>query len=163
MRKAFTLIEILIVVAIIIIFTSLTIVFFGPGRQNLALIRSAHKLSQDIRKVSEMALSSKEFQGFVPKKYGLYLEKNSNYYILFADIDGENDYDDGEEIEEVFLERKVKISYLSQDPLIITFEPPDPVIYISAGEEAKIDLSLETDPTKTISIKINIFGLVDID
>lgn len=158
MRKAFTLIEILTVTAIIIIFTSLTVVSFGPGRQTLALIRSAHKVAQDIRKVSEMALSAKEIQGTVPPKYGLYFEENSTSYIIFAD-DGDNVYESGEEIEEVPLESKVKI----RNSLTITFEPPDPTISISGGDEGTITLFLETDPSKQIEIKVNVFGLIDIN
>ncbi len=158
MRKAFTLIEILTVTAIIIIFTSLTVVSFGPGRQTLALIRSTHKVAQDIRKVSEMALSAKEIQGTVPPKYGLYFEENSTSYIIFAD-DGDNVYESGEEIEEVPLESKVKI----RNSLTITFEPPDPTISISGGDEGTITLFLETDPSKQIEIKVNVFGLIDIN
>lgn len=161
MKKAFTLIEILITIAIIIIFTTLTVVSFGPGRQNLALIRSAYKLSQDIRRTCEMALSSKEFQGSIPKKYGLYFERDSNSYILFVDMNGNNQYEEAEKIEEIFLESKVKISSLSFNPLTITFEPPDPLIFISGEDKAEIILSSEIGSSKVI--KINKFGLIDID
>jgi len=163
MRKAFTLIEILTVVTIIVILTSLTVVSFGPGRQTLALIRSAHKVAQDIRKVSEMALSAKEIQGAVPPKYGLYFELNSTSYIIFADNNGNNDYESGEEIEEIPLESKIKILELSTNPLVITFEPPDPLIYVSAGDRARITLSSEANPSKIINIIVNKLGLVDIE
>jgi len=116
-------------------------------------------LAQEIRVAGNMALSAKEFNNSVPSSYGLYFEKDAHSYILFAD-NGNNQYDAGEEVSEISLERKVKIS---SNTLTITFTPPDPTIYISSGGNGvSIELALENNPTKTRIITLNKAGLIEV-
>ena len=165
-KDSFTLIELLVVIAIIVILSTIVLANYRGGEEQYALQRSAHQLAQDIRKAEEMAMASKEFNGEIPQGgYGIYLVENSNSYILFADVDGEKDYDSGEEVgSPLELEKKVKICELSpSSSLFITFTPPDPTINISEERsEAKITLCLETDSSKTKIISVNKAGLIEI-
>lgn len=186
--KGFTLLEITVVVAIIILLSTIFVINYQGGEKQFVLKRSTHKLAQDLRAVQEMAMSSQETppglglpETFPKGGYGIYFEKNSNSYILFADCDGESDYDSwgsnscenaatgegnslNEKIEEFFLEEEIYISGLSsgENSLIVTFFPPEPIINIyPVADWASITLSFNGQYQKTVIIYAN--GLIDID
>ena len=162
MSKAFTLVELLVTVGIIILLTALILPDYRAGERQFALQRSAHKLAQDLRRAQEMAMSAKEFPG-APATFkgahGVKFQNNSSDYILFADLDNDQVYDSGEVIETLPLEKKVKISNLSPaSPLTISFTPPDPQVNINPSDSsATITL---TNNGQTKSIKVNKAGLI---
>lgn len=190
MKKAFTLIEITVVVTIIIFLALIFIVSYRGGEKEFALIRSANKLGQDLRAVQGMAMAGQktapEFgsETFPPGGYGIYFEKNSNSYILFADCNDNDIYDEiggatsckeakeqgtpyPEKVKEFTFEEEVYISGFSTpgDSLVITFFPPDPEIIINGNPDinlASIVLTFE-DTDSVRSVKINKAGLIDID
>jgi len=182
MKKGFTLIEITVVVAIIIILASIFIANYREGEKQFALQRSAHQLAQDLRGVQEMAMAGQEFDNFFPAGgYGIYFEEGLNSYILFADCDGDGKYDESgdasncdpetadpdnpypEMIERVYLEDDIMVSSLSSDVgdiLEITFFPPDPIVtIIPPATSASIELSFNDFP---LTVTINKAGLIDI-
>ena len=182
-QKGFTLIEVLVSVFIVITLTTLVLANFEWGGYNFALERSLRGLSQQIRVVQEMALSSREVDGSVPKGgYGIYLEEtNLQKYILFADYEkggGELRTYGPEDtiIGEYFLEKDVLISglYFHSSPLNrlnVVFFPPDPKVYISSGNGvlagggpdffARIILSAANGATGSVSI--NGAGLIEVE
>jgi len=181
----FTLIEIIVVTGIIIFLSAIVLLNYRAGESQLALQRSVHKLAQDIRRAQEMAMSAKEITGPTGRRivpvggYGIFFRvlPNPPYYeiILFADCNNDQRYTLGkvcgtapnkfsEKIKNLNLESGVKMSNLSpSSPLHITFKPPDPAISISGGNLAVITLSLETDPTKTKTIRVNKAGLIYVE
>lgn len=181
--KAFTLIELLVVTFIIGILSAIVALNYRVGGEQLKLHRSAYKLAQDIRKAGEMAMSTKEFQGSVPPGYGIYLDAgNPNYcdgnepicYILYADTQppqGNEFYNPADdEVEIIYLEKGVKIEAIStpNNKIGINYKPPNPQIKIryTLADEIQllaITLSLESDPTKTKIIRVNIAGLVNVE
>ena len=93
MSKAFTLIELLVVVSIIVLMTALTLPNYRSGDNQLAIQRSAHKVSQDLRRAQEFGISVKEFNGSVPGGYGIYFDLDEpDRYIMFADLNGDQTY-----------------------------------------------------------------------
>ncbi len=187
-NAGFTLIEILTVVTMILIFTSIIVLDQREGSKQFSIQRSAHQLAQDLRKAENMAMtgqdSPKSFGEIFPRGgYGVYFEASSNSYILFCDCNDNGVYDVGaaalscasstegnpwpEKIEEVFLEPGVVLSNISPfSPLNITFFPPDPIITITPSfgsattSQAIATLTLES---RTRTIFINTVGLIDID
>ena len=190
--KGFTLLELTVVIAIIILLSGIVLTNYRVGEREYALLRSAYKLAQDLRQVEKMATASetlpsaifpsdKDNGGFPKGGYGIFFQNNSNSYILFADCDGDKEYDETgaalscaeatsdtpypEGIKELFLEEKIKISNLyPSSPFSITFFPPDPVIEIKSGglsyNSATITLTYDGE-IKTV--KINTVGLIEID
>jgi len=188
--RSFTLIEIAVVISIILILTAFTLPNFHNANAKFALDRSIYKLSQDLRIAEETAMSSETtpLDLFVSDKfpqggYGLYFQENSSSYILFADCDGDKQYDLAdhgaravscaeaktnkpypEKLKEISLESKIKIGTLSPkdagNSLAVTFFPPDPTITIyPAASIASITLIFGSR-TETTSINLN--GLIEI-
>ncbi len=165
-NEGFSIIEILAVMAIIVTISGIAIVNWRSGEKQYALQRAASKLSQDIRRAEELAMSTKQFQGQVPEGgYGVFFKvSEKDHYILFADLNNNNHYDPGLDglVEDIPLEKEIQISQLSpSSPLHITFTPPEPTVTITQdASEAQITLSIKTDPTKIKIIKLNKAGLV---
>jgi len=173
--KGFTIIELLAVVAIIILLSSLILPNYRLGEQKFALENAIVMLNRNLRSVEEMAMSSKQFHSIIPRGgYGIYAENGASSYIIFADCGVSPDYrytPTGSEcngfpelIETIDLGGQVYIAgLLPSTPLNILFTAPKPTVTISgSGSEAIITIALKTDSTKTKIININTVGLIEI-
>jgi type II secretory pathway pseudopilin PulG len=181
-KGGFTLLELTIISSILILLTSLFLADYRTGEREFSLLRSAHKVAQDLRGTQEKAMVGQKtpvtFGKIFPKGgYGIYFQEGQSSYILFADCDNDQEYDEvgaaiscaeanpttpyPEKIEELFLEKGVEILSLAPaSPLNITFFPPDPIITIKPSSNlAIIELVLGV---KTKNILINLVGLIDI-
>ncbi len=167
--KAVTLIEFLVVFSIVVIISSVVFANYQLGQSQLALSRASHKLSQDIRRASEMAMSVRSLaDGSVPSGYGIYIGQGSDNYIIYADVNGNNAYGSGDRaIETVYLEPAIQIESVSLIRISVNFQPPMPIVKLSGvgGEvsEATIVLSLIKDSSRKKVVKINNAGLVYVD
>ncbi len=115
MNRGFTLIELIVSVAIMAIVTTLgvmTFLDFGAGR----------KLKNDsavlVAKISELkikAFAGHQIDGTLPKAFGLIAQKSSpNEYLVYADNDGNCQYGAGDVlIEKMALSKGIYFSYLS--------------------------------------------------
>jgi len=186
-EAGFTLAELLIVITIVLFLFPMVITNYNRGEKQFSLYRSAHNLSQDLRDTQEMAMTGQLTpvgfgQSFPAGGYGLYFKANEDSYILFADCDGDNEYDSEgiaatcadatsvsgesypEKIQEFSMESGIFISNIVPlSPLTITFLPPTPIITINPqpfDNQAVISLKLN-GKTKTVSI--NTVGLIDVD
>jgi len=170
-RNGFTLVEILVVISIIVFLSVTVLANYQKNSQQLALSRSAYKLSQDIRRAGEMAMSAKEFQGAVPQGgYGIYLKLSwGNFYKLYADTNGNEKYDTSDgEVGTVYLEKGIILQNIFPSSLSINFKPPNPTVKIkteSGGDSslAIITLSLDSDSTKIKKVKVSAVGLTEIE
>ena len=165
----FTVVEILVVMALIAILSFVFIPSYHVYKEQLAVQRSANKLSQDIRLVMERAMSAlekTECSSLISTyRHGIYLtEDNPDKYILFADCNGNNQYDAADVLikEEVF-ETGVEICDLTPNFVNIVFEPPDPTIYINGSDTATIILRSKNYHDKQRTVTINKAGLIDVD
>lgn len=170
-QKAFTLVEIMVVISIVVFISATVMLNYRQSSQQLALSRSAYKLSQDIRKAGELAMSAKEFQGAIPSGgYGVYLKLSwGNYYKIYADTNGNEKYDTADgEVATVYLEEGIILQAISPSSLSINFKPPNPTIKIkteggSDSSTATITLSMSSDLTKTKKVKVNTAGLTEVE
>ncbi|MBI2411534.1 MAG: type II secretion system protein [Candidatus Kerfeldbacteria bacterium] len=93
-RAGFTIIELLIVIAIIGLLSSLVIFQFA-GSNNPNILRSAQSiLIEDIRTTMSWAQSGKRESttGTVPHGYGLVLYPGTDTYTIYADLNADNQY-----------------------------------------------------------------------
>ena len=169
MNRAFTLIELLVVISIIVLLTVLMLPNYRSGDRQLALQRSAYQLAQDLRRTQEMAMSSKEFQGQVPPRYGIEFGKDRNYYILFADRNDNGRYEASDtEIERITLGKGVTIQDLftpaSKTRVFVAFKPPDPLTTIrDPGERSTLRIQLISADNQIKVVSVNVAGLISIE
>lgn len=173
-KRGFTLIEALVVIAIIGILSVTITANYSSMRYKFALLRSAHQLSQDIRRAQEMATSAKKYEptNQVPPGYGIYLIQGvgQTSYTLYADtspLQGNQQYDKGQDavVETFNLEEKVYIIDISSSTTVsINFKGPDPVTRIYNGSSnlnsVTITLALEHDSNITKEVTVNKVGLI---
>lgn len=164
MNRGFTLIEMLIVLAIIVIITGIVIFNTSFERQNSALLRSAQKLSLDLRRVQSFALSSKIFKtSGVPCGWGAHFNGvGSNSYVIFADLAlnqncSDRDFvratDGSEDFETINLESGITVSSLTSNLSDIVFTPPDPIVtFTPAQTSAGVTLINKNSTTRTITV-----------
>lgn len=190
--KGFTIIELIVVIAIIVTISAVVLADYRSGNDQLALQRSAHKLAQDLRRAQEMAMSSAEVGGSVPPGVGIVLHRifeNGTQYRMYADNNGNNRFDNLEEFgEPIPLERGVYIKEIRRETGMmpnpdshwgsINFRPPDPVVNIficvpqvvpCTGENfsgepwIRIILALRSDPNQTKTVRVNNIGLIYVE
>lgn len=97
LSKGITLIEIIVVIFIIVLFTMILIVDFPKIQKQFALSRVTYKMAQDFRKAQDLGLSGvplydKDKEQIAVKGYGIYIDTASpiTKYIIYADIPDEN-------------------------------------------------------------------------
>jgi len=92
-EKGVTLIEIIVVILVITLFSLILIADFPKIQKQMALSRVTYKLAQDLRKVQDLSLSGVKLKDSIGnpiavKGYGIYIDVgNPTKYIIYADID----------------------------------------------------------------------------
>jgi len=183
----FTLVELIVVVAVTSMLLVILISNFTKTRSQFALSRTAYKFAQDIRRVQGMALSTSQYrdsEGVLHQVegYGVYVDlANPKQYVMYADVDGNRFYDGSITdyvVETVNLEPGVVMSNLdSVDKASVDFLPPIPLTKIlwtsdCAGDpdpdcpdgllELTITFQSEIDPTQTKNAYVNNAGLAEV-
>lgn len=175
MKNGFTLIELIVSIALVVILSSVVFASFRGGEERLSLQRSTYTLLQDLRRTEEMALSGMEQGGVMPQGgYGVYFSDWQNkQYILFADKNGDCKKDSGEEIEIVKLPEKIEIggNSLRWNIMAVVFQPPDPTITIcsAAGPSTQTQVGIflrkkgDICPGDCKSVNVNVAGRIEIE
>lgn len=184
-NKGFTIIELLIVIAIIIVLPAIVVSNFPQIKNQFALSRSVYKLAQDIRIVQNMSLSSMSYKDSFNllrpvAGYGIYIDVNAlgnKKYILYADNSdsgsGNQQYDNLDYVVSVIDFRTSEqgviikeISHVYGNTASVNFGLQDGDVTISdinQGENSiSIVLGLEGDITKTRSVLVNTSGLIEV-
>ncbi len=166
--KGFTLIEVLIVLAIIVALAILVIAGYQEGRPRLAVDRASAGLASDLEIAKQRSISNVYYQengdNFFGENHGVLIDKNENKYYLTA-------YNkEGEKIirENVEIERVVDIFELSPDDggsLEIWFDKEETYFNgTKAGQEdvAEIVFLGKTDESIRKKVVIDYSGVIEI-
>lgn len=181
-NSGFTLAEMLVSVAVIVIVSAMSLVSFRSTNNNASSSMAAQKLASDIRMVQGWALSLKDFDNVTDAgSWGLYFGKNKDYYSFWIDVDGnhlcktncvaspgerQGDYIqvlNHLNITDIRLFNGVVSNSVSMGQ--ISFSPPEPVITICGVNSAscgKDKIEIELDNGANI-VTINKYGMVDVD
>jgi len=172
--RGFTLIETLIVIFIISLFSAAGVLGYTGYRQKANLRIAAQQVYSDIRDTQNLALATVRHNGDIPSGgYGLrFTTVDSASYIIFADDDGNYEYDaPDEKIEKKDLPSgieisEIKISGIATSPVDIVFFPPKPTVYInqnSASSPSTITLKIKgkSCPKECKNVIVNNVGVVE--
>ena len=175
MKKGFTLVELMVSVAVVGILSASVLIGWRPARAMFHLRHAAFQVAGDLRRTQQLSLSTHQFncQTLPPENYtgfGLYINTSTpTSYQVFENCSSDNHtWDSGETKETLYFPKGVIIQGLkkggtSVSSLSILFVPPNPDTYIdetSSGTEAEITL---TNGASTAVIKINNSGRIEIN
>ena len=169
-RSGFTLTELLVVVAIIAIVTGVLAANYYGGENRDQVINTSANLVRDLRVAQSNSLGTIRYDGLAPLGgWGIHLNKASSSYLLFADLNGNSIYDDGEAAttfggRAISLAGPVAIDSISTgDVLDITFSPTAPKAIIYNGINTSTDAEIifkESISNSTSSVLVNEAGLI---
>lgn len=179
-KKGYTLIEFLVTIFIILLLSSIFFLNYRSEEKNLALLRAAHKLANDIRRTQNMALQTEKCcGGIIPQGYGVYLNSEAEGYLIYADTypsGGNERYDSNRDfiVEQVSFEKGIYIREFKYSNITfpfsnwsINFKPPHPKINIqtqnSSYDELLIILALKNNPNRTKTVRVNNAGLISVE
>jgi len=172
----FTLIELIVSISIIAMMSGLFLTNYHSTNKTSELRMTAQKLASDLRLAQNYSLGSKEYGGNMPAGgWGVHLDRvaSPNSYIIFADSDGNKQYDSGEGDADkgglvVALPAGVSVKEINVsspiDFIDITFLPPDPMTNIWDGSNTHnlVDIILSEDSSNTTkTVEVNFFGLIE--
>ena len=175
-NNGFTLIELVVVMAIISIMSAVIISGYSGQRDSKALSLGESQVINDIRIAQSKSyniLSIDDGTNFPEGGYGIRFTEGSDKYIVFADLDSDGIYDGaGEKFEEIELPRNVKVSCLMKDgsacgvftDVDIVFQPPYGKVLINGDEKSGgnfIELEIEiTNGSNTKTIEVSSSRLI---
>lgn len=165
--NGFTMIEIVVILAIITALSVVVLFSFTGFNEGAAINRSVRELSLTLRRAQNMSLSVTQITiGIpaiprIPPAVGIMLVKNQSSYFLFADLEPrDNKYTDSSEKigNDEIMERNIKISSITDDKgteynsINIIFVAPEAVVLLS--NDIGTDLTKAIPPINTINIKL---------
>ncbi len=169
--KAFTLIEMIVVLGIMAFMSALLISNMHSGGESMDLTSEAQKLGGVVRQAQMMALSGKQFESSRPAYgYGVYVDSTS-YKLFVNDYDGPSYlYDDGGDtvVQSFSFLDDIEVTSpaepdppFSMVPFSIIFTPPLGDVY--ASTTLPLNISLTYMPTNlNRSLRITSYGEIDV-
>jgi prepilin-type N-terminal cleavage/methylation domain-containing protein len=175
-NKGFTMVEIMVVVAIILIFSSIMVANYRFGNQRLSLEMQTNQFAQNVRKMQSWSMSAHKVLNISQPGYGIFFDQNDpSKYYLYVDngydqpsgvIPGNGKYDSGfDTIQEIIVfSDGAKIQSCNPARASITFIPPDPSVKIVDGAGGLVDQTTisfaSQDSVLTHTVVINKAGLI---
>lgn len=123
----FTLIEILVVLFIISLVSSSVMVSYWGTQNQYYASKAVQRLTVDLRRAQNMALSGATQGAVVPKGYGIYTQ-TAGQYILFYNADADEEYTGSSVLMET---TALEGATLSPTGTSIYFSSPAPTTYIN--------------------------------
>ena len=163
-----SMIELLVVMFIISLISAVTLANYRGGQRKYILTQSTQRLSSDIRKAQNMALSGYDLAESY-RGYGVYIDKDVSYYIIYGDKNNNTTYQPSDDIiETIYLPDNIEIKSTSsvEGKIHIFFEPPQPVTYIdgdkTAGILRTVTLGLKNSSESKL-VRITTAGLIQVE
>ncbi len=179
MNKAFTLIEVLIMVMITSILAGIIITYSHVGEKQIALFRDQAQVISVLNKAKSLAIqmSSPEIMGEIDVcgygygvnvdfcGYGVHFENGGQTYLIFKDLKPscDNIYNggSGEKLEEYKLDSRLKFETSLEN---VKFIPPDPKTKLNDSDitEEIITIRTKESPRSDVKIKITNAGQITV-
>jgi len=172
-KKAFTLIEVMIVIGIVVILAAIGVVFRGSGNSQLALFTDQAKVVGVLTRAKSLALQKLKAGGTDNVcATGVYFSTSTaiNFMVIFKDLDEDKNLDNGcssngqydgdssnEMVDRIDLDRSVAFA---SAPETILFIPP----YLEASSSVPfpitIILHLVNNPVSQAKVEVGLGGAI---
>jgi prepilin-type N-terminal cleavage/methylation domain-containing protein len=166
-QAGFTMTELLVVIFIISLLTISVLISYRGSKREYSLKQATQQLISNLRRVQNMAMSGVDIS--VYNGYGIFAQKNDNYYIIYADANDDSTYQPTDTtIETIHLPDNVEINDTSplSNKIDVFFEPPEPTTYINSnsgiGVSGTITLKAKGS-SKTKTVTVTTAGLIQKD
>lgn len=190
--QSFSTVELLISISMILILTGMFLLNYRFQGEFRDLTDANHIILQKIRETQNLAISSSKLPSGcgagTPQSYGIHFTENNDFFDIFADKDGENDYDliggdctcDGvtptnECIKRIFIPATIQISDIKIDTGLpgesspgsgwVNFLLKDLSVKMNGEDKTNIEIKtcIKSDCSANIkTVIINNKGMVDI-
>jgi prepilin-type N-terminal cleavage/methylation domain-containing protein len=167
----FTIIELMVVFAIIVILAIYTVAAYSEAFPRLSLDRTVEGFISDVSNVKKKSSGSVAYlEGGEVKRfdYGIFFEKEKEEYIIFIDKNDNKEYNTGEEEKIIEAEKGVKICELSEhesNKLSLLFSE-DGTVYFN-GTEVTSDILITfcsvKKPEILTEVSINSNGVPEVE
>lgn len=97
-RNAFSLVELMVTIGIILIITSIVMVRYASFNSTTLLNNQAYEIALNLREAQVFAVSVRGEENQFRLSYGLHFDASSLQYYLFGDSNNNGRYNSGEEI-----------------------------------------------------------------
>lgn len=132
-QRGFSLVELLITIAIILIITTLVMIRYGSFNSTTLLKSQAYEVALNLREAQTYAVSVRGDASQFRNAYGIYFERDTQTYQLFYDADGNGVYSNNEALGDPYaLDERFEISGLcfescdgTTSSMNVTFTRPD--------------------------------------
>lgn len=165
-ESGFSITELLVVMFILSLLSSLVLAGYRAGQKKYALSQANQRLASDIREAQNMAISGVDLAGGY-YGYGIYAEPGSDFYRLYGDINGNSSFQVSDvTVKTVNLPENVRIKQTAPlgNKADVFFKSPDPDTYINgsaaAGQTAVITLEF-VSASLTKSVTVTSAGLIE--
>lgn len=146
--RGFTVIEILVIIAVMGIMLSIAFVNLSSGRTGAKLDAAQREVASAVQTAKSNALQGKTASGSVPKCWGFKFTDNDTYIIFPSDCST-----DGSSVETSDLGNGVKLKSPSPANSKILFSVPNGGVTLAAASPTAIELEIPgVTPTKTVSV-----------
>lgn len=158
-RSGFTLLELIISLGITLVITGIVIANFQQADRNFALRQATLQLESNLRRMKLLSLAGSQTQGSVPLGgYGLWFSQaEPQRYILFADFDGNREYDLGEELSDGLVQLPMAVTIKNLSPaarLTLVFSQPQAKIFLNQHEREVNFVAITLEHAQTHSFKV---------
>lgn len=154
--SGFTLIEMLVVVAIVAVLSGAIVTSSFAGQKRYDLARAAQQMSADLRRAQNLALAGKMQAGVSPTGYGIYT--NGNSYVLFYNLNPNKEHHGASvDMETIALPTNVSLAPTGAS---VYFVPPDPTTYINGASAGSLTFTL-TNATYSKNITVYASGRIE--
>ena len=173
-KAGYSIAELIVSIFIIALVTGIFLANYHANANDSNLLMSGHLLASDLRLAQSYSLGLANYNGQFPDGgWGVYFDNTAknNTYIVFADINGDHEYNDGEGDPRyggkvVVLPSGITINDTDIGPkAAITFLPPLPVTMISdmsGAQQQRVTIPLiRASDSSVRSVTVNFLGLID--
>ena len=172
-QSGFSIVELVITISIIVLVTGLSLARFSTFDNTVLLQSQAFEIAFDIRQAQQSGISVRATEADKRSAFGIYFDESTrSQYIFFQDINNDEAYDVGEELQTFIIDTRFEITNIEilRSPPIepssasVTFKRPNFDGRISpSGGDLEITIAATRQSTNSKIIRVTQTGQITVE